>query len=220
MGSSRLPGKVLLCYQSETLLDIQIERLNKCSLVGDIIIATSEVELDDPIKIYCDNHKLKCVRGSERNLVDRFSKALMPRSELGFVRFCADRPLFDWRLLEKGIELFLKNSCDIVTNANPATFPKGQTVEIMNREVFLKSVSLIESDYDKEHVMTYFYRNHETFKILIFTSEDSANNQINLCVDSIEDFENFKKVASHLGDNYKDATWEQSVKWYKEVCAE
>ena len=41
LGSTRLPGKVLKEVDGQTLLQIHLERLNKCLKVDEIIVATT-----------------------------------------------------------------------------------------------------------------------------------------------------------------------------------
>ena len=48
-GSSRLPGKVLKEVEGKTLLQIHLERLNKCLKVDEIIVATTVNSEDDII---------------------------------------------------------------------------------------------------------------------------------------------------------------------------
>ena len=54
MGSTRLPGKVLMnADRTDTMLDYSIAQLKKCQYVDKIIIATSILERDDVIEQHC-----------------------------------------------------------------------------------------------------------------------------------------------------------------------
>ena len=46
-GSTRLPGKVLKEINEKSLLQIHLDRLKKCKLVSEIIVATTTNSEDD-----------------------------------------------------------------------------------------------------------------------------------------------------------------------------
>ena len=51
----------------------------------------------------------------------------------------------------------------------PRTFPKGQSVEIIKSSILQNNMRKF-SIFDKEHVTTYFYKNHLDFNIKNFKS--------------------------------------------------
>ena len=70
--------------------------------------------------------------------------------------------MLDVNLVDKMVSIFNKNNYEILTNVFPRSFPKGQSVEIINKKVFLKYETKFKSASDKEHVTKYFT------KILIY----------------------------------------------------
>ena len=63
LGSSRLPGKVLMNIDGQEMLYRQIDRLqNGISSSIPIIIATSDHSSDDLIEAFCDKHGIKIFR--------------------------------------------------------------------------------------------------------------------------------------------------------------
>ena len=74
MGSSRLPGKVLKEFGSETALSLLIKRLKKCQNLDDIVVATT-IEKDEPIVDWCKKNEIDFYRGSEKDVLDRVVKA-------------------------------------------------------------------------------------------------------------------------------------------------
>ena len=60
MGSSRLPGKVLMEVDGEPLLKIQLERINHSKLLDDIVVATSTQTSDDVIADFVSLTDTKC----------------------------------------------------------------------------------------------------------------------------------------------------------------
>ena len=73
MGSSRLPGKVLMKVDSKnTILDSMINQLKYSKLIDRTIIATSKKMEDDVIEDFCKKNSLNYFRGSEKDVLDRY----------------------------------------------------------------------------------------------------------------------------------------------------
>ena len=73
LDSSRLPGKVLLEIENKkSVLFFVIEQLKKCSLLDEIVVATSDKPKDDDISKFCEKNEIKCFRGNDKNVLDRY----------------------------------------------------------------------------------------------------------------------------------------------------
>ena len=53
MGSTRLPGKVMLPIDSRPLIQIQVESLRKSKYLNSIIVAMTTNKLDDKLYKFC-----------------------------------------------------------------------------------------------------------------------------------------------------------------------
>ena len=53
MGSTRLPGKVLMEIESVPLLELMMSRVAKSKLLDKVVIATSTLSKDDRIEKFC-----------------------------------------------------------------------------------------------------------------------------------------------------------------------
>ena len=93
MGSSRLPGKILMEVNNMSLLEIHLERIRKCSMVGDIIVATTMNESDYKIIELCEKLKISTHRGSEEDVLDRFYEALAGANPDYFCTFNIGLPI-------------------------------------------------------------------------------------------------------------------------------
>ena len=74
--STRLPGKVLKEVDGKTLLQIHLDRLNKCLKVDEIIVATTVNSEDDIIYNNALEWGFTGFKGSESNVLDRFYQSL------------------------------------------------------------------------------------------------------------------------------------------------
>ena len=95
MNSSRLPGKVLKTVLGKTLLEYQLERLNRVVNVDQIIVATTDQSIDDAIVELCDRLSIPTYRGSESDVLLRYAEAAQTYGSSTVVRITSDCPLID-----------------------------------------------------------------------------------------------------------------------------
>ena len=209
MSSSRLPGKILELIEGKPLLQWVIERA-KLSCIKDIVVATSTETSDDPVENFCRSVNLKCFRGELDDVAGRFQYVLEQTKVLRFVRICADSPFIDPALIDCAVKLFDETEVDIVTNVYERTFPKGQSVEMLKADVFVKAQPF-SSIEDKEHVTRYFYENADRYKIKNFDS-GGAWEKNNMCVDTIEDMKRVKKYFKSARRNILQERWQEILR--------
>ena len=107
MGSSRLPGKVMMKVDSENpALFYVITQLQACKLVDQIIVATSDLKQDDIIEEFSKKMKIPVFRGSEQNCLDRYYQCAKKFSADIIVRIPADKPLIDPDLVDDALSNF------------------------------------------------------------------------------------------------------------------
>ncbi len=139
------------------VIEILIDNLKKIKIDKKIIVATSNNRSDNIIAEISKKNKIECIRGSLNNVASRFKKTLiLKKNPYYFARISADSPMLDTRIFLKMIKK-VKQGYDIITNVQKRTFPKGQSVEIIKTEFFLKNFQKIKSKIDKEHVTRKLY---------------------------------------------------------------
>jgi len=198
MSSTRLPKKALKKVNDKELLLYLIERLQKANYMDSFVVATSNESTDDPIVSFCENKGINFFRGNLENVAGRFFDFLNLNEDIdAFVRISADSPLLDYNIVDKGIKIFRESKADMVTNTFPKTFPSGQSVEIIDKFFFMKYYPQIKVKSHREHVTKFFYENYNQFEIINFTN-DSDMSDINLSIDTKEDFSRFKKILKMM----------------------
>ena len=199
MGSTRLPGKVMLDVENDkTVLDFVIKQLQNCKLVDKIIVATTTLEDDDKIANFSKDLGIDCFRGSSDNVLDRYYQCAKEYSVSIIVRIPSDKPLIDPEIVDNVVNVFRNNSYDYITNflSNP-TFPSGTEVEIFSINALKKAWKKAKLPSEKEHVTPYFANHEDEFKITHIKNSENLSH-LRWAVDRIEDLNLVRKIVSKI----------------------
>ncbi len=109
MRSTRLPGKILEKVCGRTVLEHDIIRIGAASLVDAVVVATSDLAVDDQVAQEAVRAGAEVSRGSEEDVLSRFHLAAREHQADVIVRMTSDCPLFDPVLLDS-LEVLLKFS--------------------------------------------------------------------------------------------------------------
>lgn len=166
MSSSRLPGKVLHPLCGRPMFLRQIERLRRCKMIDEIIVATSTGPEDGAIADACISEGIPCFRGSLTDVLDRYHEAAaFAGNPTHVVRLTADCPLADPEVIDACIDLHLRSAADYTSNTIERHFPKGLDVEVMTANALETAWREGTSAYDREHVTPYLYGHPEQFRL-------------------------------------------------------
>jgi spore coat polysaccharide biosynthesis protein SpsF len=175
MGSTRLPGKVLLPILGKPMLQWQVERLRRSQRISTLVVATSVEPTDDPIAEFCAAHGVHCFRGSEHSVLDRFFHASLAflsepeRPEAVLVRLTGDCPLTDAALIDKGIDQFLTvrdQGCRYL--GYDSSLPDGMDFEVFTWDALREAHEHATDAFEKEHATPFMWRNPERFGVRVF----------------------------------------------------
>jgi spore coat polysaccharide biosynthesis protein SpsF len=202
MGSTRLPGKVLLDLAGKPMLVRDIERVQRAKRIDDIIIATTTKPADDKIILLCREYGWNYFRGSEDDVLDRYY--LAAREFLGktIVRITSDCPLIEPAIVDHLVDTFISAEPDIdyVSNCFPArTYPRGLDTEVMSFSALERCWKEDTNPLFREHVTEYLLHNADQFKILE-VNNDTDLSHMRWTVDTPEDFDFVSKVYHHFGE--------------------
>lgn len=205
IGSSRLPGKVLMEVNRIPLLKIHLDRLKKSNKVDKIIVATTNCTEDNIIEKLVQEWGFDVFRGSENDVLDRFYQAVKNIKPLWVVRVTSDCPLIDPVLVDKIISLTQSVNKDYGSNVIDVTFPDGQDVEVFKFSALETAWKSAKKDSEREHVTPYIKNNSNLKGENIFSTISYKNSidysKIRITVDEPNDFELINKVITDLGFN-------------------
>ena len=170
LGSIRLPKKVMADVNGETLINLLLKRLKNSKQIDQILLATSDKNVDDELERYIKSLGFDVYRGKENDVLDRFAKAASLANADVIVRITGDCPLIDSYLVDEIIELYFNSKADYASNREPPTFPDGLDVEVMSFSALQKANEVASNAYDREHV-TPFIINSKDFKKIIYVHQ-------------------------------------------------
>lgn len=198
MGSSRLPGKVMMNVDDKSpMLFFVIRQLQSCKLLKELVIATTDLKEDNIIVDYAAKIHIKCFRGNAQDVLDRYYKCAKEFSFSTIVRITSDCPLIDPQIVDNMINEFNTNSYDYITNTLVRTFPYGTDVEIFSFNALESAWSNAKLPSEREHV-TPFIRNHDKiFKIHNIESDKNLSN-LSWTVDRMEDLNLVRTILAKI----------------------
>lgn len=199
MGSSRLPGKVMKDINGKPMITYTLEALKKCRYIDEVVLATSNKKIDDPLAEYVKTLGIEVFRGDEDNVLERYKLASDKYKGDVIVRVTGDCPLINPIICDNVITKYLMYDYDYVRLDVPNSFQRGFDTEVFSKESLEKvySIACSEQNIDKkefahfrEHVTLYIYNHRDEFKVGVVQGEERyfANKEINLSVDTEEDF--------------------------------
>lgn len=197
MSSHRLPGKSLARVDGRPLLQMVLERLERCIALDGCTVATSTDPTDDALAAFCVSHGIAVHRGSLTDVASRFRDVARQSACTAFVRVNGDSPLIDPRLIDQGIGRFCACNYDIVTNMHPRTYPRGQSVEVIRATAFERAYGLMSEPADFEHVTRIFYRRAHDFCIGSFRNVCDLSG-VQMSVDDPEDLERVRRMSARM----------------------
>lgn len=192
-GSTRFPGKVFADIDGRPLLWHVVNRLRYVDSIDDIVVATTTNALDDDIETWCRDEGVKCFRGNEEDVLDRYYHASCAYPSDVIVRITADDPFKEPGVIEKVIRKLMDEGHDLVTNNFPVSFPEGLDCEAFTIKVLKLMEESTDDPFEREHVTQYVYHNPDKFSIGN-VANDRDLSSYRWTIDNKEDYEMVKAV--------------------------
>ena len=207
MGSTRLPGKVLADISGRPMLARQIERLRRCRMIDDLVVATTSQTEDDAIADLCEQLGVMIVRGDPEDVLDRFKVALDRHPCRTSVRLTGDCPLIDSDVVDLVIRSFFAAEVDYASNTIEPSWPDGLDVEVVRSETLMAAWAEAKLPSEREHVTPFIRKHPKRFKLLNVVADQDLSG-LRWTVDDDKDLEFVRRVYDrlhHANPNFKTA---------------
>jgi spore coat polysaccharide biosynthesis protein SpsF (cytidylyltransferase family) len=230
MGSTRLPGKVLMEIDGTPLLVFLLSRLAPLA-VDHVVVATSDQPADDAVASTAAELRTPVVRGSEHDVLARFGQALDAYPADHVVRLTADCPLVDPAVVAAALDTHARSGADYTSNTLVRTFPDGLDVEVMTAQAVRAAVAEARDPDEREHVTPFIYRRPNRYRLRGVCSGQHLGHE-RWTIDTIDDLVAVRGIVEHV-PNPRTAGWMQILEiagrradpcpgevWLRPVCDE
>jgi len=202
IGSSRLPGKVILPLADKPLLIRMYERVASSEYAGKIVVAITEDPEDNELFQLCKQNNIEVFRGNTFDLLDRHYQVAKKNNAYTVIKIPSDCPLIDPKIIDKVILYYINNKerFDFVSNLHPSSYPDGNDVEIMSFKALEDAWINANKDFEREHTTPYIWENPDKFRIgnVLWKKNVDYSMTHRFTIDYKEDYEFIKKVYDEL----------------------
>lgn len=194
MGSSRLPGKVLMEVANQTVLFHVVQRTLRMG-TDLVLVATSSLPADDAIADLCDRFAWPCFRGSEQDVLDRYYHAACEHHAEHIVRVTADNPVVCPDQARIAVQHHLKKAADYT---HIEGLPLGAAAEVISFAALERAWREARRPVEREHVTPYLYQSG-FFKLeTVNAPEDVRAPELRLTVDVEDDLKLMRHIYARL----------------------
>jgi spore coat polysaccharide biosynthesis protein SpsF len=198
MGSTRLPGKVLMKINHQSILENLVERIRPSKIIDQVIIATTTNTEDDAIEKLCAEKNWNCFRGSDWDVLSRFYNATKQFEKAeNIIRITSDCPLHSYKVIDFVVAEFQKSGKEYFSNSNnePHFLEDGFDTEVFSFRALETAHTQAKKLSEREHVTPYI---KNSGKFSCGWGRYNSGYTYKLSVDSPEDFAAVKQIFEEL----------------------
>ena len=208
VGSTRLPGKVLLLIKGKPLLKYHLERVTQSKMVHKWVVATTQESGVESIISIANSCHVSCFQGNLDNVLNRFYEAVKDELADYIVRVTSDCPLIDPKLIDAVVEFAIENDLRYCKTSD--NYPDGFDVEVFKFSELKEANESASLMSDKEHVTPFIRRKVAELGSRTEFDYPVNYNKVRLTVDEANDFETISLLIDKLGSN---RTWSEYTEY-------
>lgn len=201
MGSSRLPGKVMKILGNKRAIGWAVSAAMRAPGIDMVVVATSTNPENDILEGWCHQNGVRCYRGSENDVLDRYCGLIRAFDPVDIVRLTGDCPFVDSHVIGDVIALHQGTNSVYTTNQWPPTWPDGLDVEVVSAKATLEAGEEATSPIDRETVTQFIWRNQSRWPATNLTCPINLT-QERWVLDSPEDYELLKKIVGNFPEDW------------------
>ncbi len=209
VGSTRLPGKVLLKIAGRSILDRAVWRLRSARTLDDVIVLTTTLPEDDAVAEEAEALGAPVFRGPAADVLRRFQLASEKFSPSIVVRATADNPLVDFGSADRIVEAVRNRSLEYCMEAG---LPLGAATEAITAAALARADVEATLAQHREHVTLYVKQHPERFRIaLLAPPEILRHPEMRITVDTPQDFIFVEELILRLAEGPQPVALEHYV---------
>ncbi|MBK8908786.1 MAG: glycosyltransferase family protein [Rhodospirillales bacterium] len=197
IGSTRLPGKVLMDLGGRTVLSHVIERCQAIEGVDVVACAVPKSKADDPVAEEATRNGAAVFRGAEKDVLGRVLGCARAQAMHIVMRITADCPLLDPTVCAGVLRLQRVTGADYVSNDMKLCWPRGLDCEVVTRAWLERAAEEATDAEDREHVTRYIRRHPEVHWEHLPLLGKSVQH-IRLTLDTEDDLRDLRRIVATL----------------------
>ncbi|WP_336024886.1 glycosyltransferase family protein [Halobellus salinisoli] len=205
MGSTRLPGKVMLPLAGDHVITHDIQRVKSAEHVTETVVATSKQTADDIVARYASRAGAEVFRGSESDVLARIYNAALSVDADVIVRITGDCPLIDPEVIDAVVQEVTDTETQYAANIFERSFPRGLDVEAFTFESLEQVHETATEPRHREHVTLYYRENQNSFTTRNISSNEvydesqfQNRNDLRLTLDEADDYEVLRNIYENV----------------------
>lgn len=198
MGSTRLPGKVMMQLTGVPVLLWTIRALEHAKLVDQVVLATTTSSDDEIIQNYAISNDIAYFRGPEFDVTARFLGAAKQYQADIIIRVTCDCPFLDPAVVDQVIALRQAENSHYASNTWPPTWPDGLDVEVFTAEALVAADQFAKTPLDRDCLTQFIYRNRSIFRSATLTCPIPGMEKERWVLDTADDLQLCTKIADHF----------------------
>ena len=225
MGSKRLPGKSMMSLAGEPLISRLVERVKRCELLSDIVLAVPDTREDRVLRDLGESLGIFVYQGSEHDLVERYySAAKLHRTDI-VVRLPGDNPTPEPAEIDRVVsfhkELSLRGFSTNLSEVRCSGYPDGIGAEVFDFHLLEHVKETCRNLNAREHLHLNFY-DYQTgvavdeTRIPVRTPVCPAlfrRPELRLDVNTIEDYNFMSRLYKSLYPANNQFTVREIIEW-------
>jgi len=174
----------------------------------EMIVATTDDREDKKIIELCNSLNIQYFKGSQDNVLSRYTECAHEFNINVIVRVCSDSPFIDPMGIKELIQAYEKNpSADLVHNKHKRGYPFGTAAELVTLKALDGAQRNAFEKHHREHVLPYIFENPDKFNIIrINAPPDLIRPDYYLAVDFPEDLELIRRLVEMVEGKMKENT--------------
>ncbi len=213
MGSTRLPGKVLMPLGDATVLAQVVRRTRRSRLLREVLVATTTLPEDDAIVAACGRLGVPVVRGPVDDVLARYAAATRRLDGDAVLRITSDCPLIDAGVIDEMLAqhaalLAAGTRCDYLSNTLERSYPRGLDAELVRSAALLQADAEATAPHEREHVTPFLYQHPERFALHGWRAPLDASEQ-RWTLDTPQDYRLLATIYAALGTAAVDTPWRE-----------
>lgn len=209
MGSSRLPGKMMLPLDCTHAVQHVIRRVQAAEAIDSTVLATSDGRPDSILERYANREGVDVFKGDEGDVLGRMRRAAEGADADLVVRITGDdvlvSPAVIDALVEIGTDVDYAANTERIPSVEHDTFPVGLDVEVCTMESLSEVAERSDEPHQREHVTPYYYEHPEEFTLAGLTWQEvfefeppESVDDVWLGLDTPEDYELLRRVYENV----------------------